>query len=759
MTDPTPIPVEVPVLSAEDTTRLSEFARGCKAAVRAVSLYPDGHPSVQSNLTRMMEIARKVTATSPLILTVLPDNLLLDGATAEKRDPAIEELAIVLYRHQIGQLMVSNGADVETWITLLRLLGRPAEQVRAEGGISHLWDDAGGLTTSRQPVSIKIKEINYEKILRGGAVGDAALAAIIDACLGDTPDVELDEETRAKMLELVGDPGQLSAVATELRARAGENVGNQVDALLHFMKSATGVLDTSNPTQVDRAFGNMAIIVGDLSPEAMTQLLARRGTEEGKVGTLDVVGGVVGHMSPETIASFVAGSVIEEHGATERLAEAFQALVPDIDSRRQLLSLAEGQVQSSPVGSQENFPDVWRRTEQMLTEYSDEKYVGSAYARELSHARTQAVEVEETSDDPPERIHAWLETVDDETLHDLDLQLLVDLLELEQDVHRWRDIADTVVMAVEELHRKKELQVALRLVQRLADERGDADAIAGDEESKRAFALAALDRIATGPAMRHALGELRSDDDRNFEAVKNLCTILGPSVVTSLTEVLASEQDARSRRRIRDVLLSFGHKGREAVQQLLNASNWEVRQTAAFLLREFGGTEGLPELERLLTDSEPLVQREAIRAMVLIGDERTYRVLVRVLGNAKPRSASRETLIHQLTSQRDQRAAGLCIYLIENIDYTVLPDVYLAAISGLGTIGGESAVKPLKTVLHRGDWWAPFRTRDLRRTAAEALRRMKQPDATEALREASTNGSWGVRRMARAALPPARGGS
>ena len=44
--------------------RLAEFARGCKAAARAVSLYPDGHPSVQSSLQRIVEVGRRATLDS-----------------------------------------------------------------------------------------------------------------------------------------------------------------------------------------------------------------------------------------------------------------------------------------------------------------------------------------------------------------------------------------------------------------------------------------------------------------------------------------------------------------------------------------------------------------------------------------------------------------------------------------------------------------------------------------------------------------------
>ena len=178
-------------------------------------------------------------------------------------------------------------------------------------------------------------------------------------------------------------------------------------------------------------------VVGDLPAEGMTELLDRQSSPEATVGGINVVSAAVGHMSDETIANFVANSVIAQGGATRRLAEAFSALVPDIDSRRQLLSLAEHRVSESPVGTEEDFPDVWRRTEEMLTSYRDEQYVGAEYARELSGTKAQAADVERVSDDPPERVRGWLATVSDDAVRQLDLKLLQDLLQVEYDPASW----------------------------------------------------------------------------------------------------------------------------------------------------------------------------------------------------------------------------------------------------------------------------------------------------------------------------------
>jgi HEAT repeat protein len=221
-------------------------------------------------------------------------------------------------------------------------------------------------------------------------------------------------------------------------------------------------------------------------------------------------------------------------------------------------------------------------------------------------------------------------------------------------------------------------------------------------------------------------------------------------VITPLAEALSSEQDARSRRRLRDILIGFGAQGRESVQQLMSSPNWEVRRTAAYLLREFGGTEGLKELIPLLTDTEPLVQREAIQALVLNASDEATAILMRALATASGRS--RDTLVNELVSTRDERSAPLFCDLVRQVDRRAFQQIYLAALTALGNFGGPDAVDALTYALHQGQWWAPLRTRRLRAAAAAALRRIGSPPALDALQAASRKGSRGVRAAARAEL-------
>jgi hypothetical protein len=723
------------VLPPDAAARLADFARTCKAAARAVSLYPGGHPAIGVTLGRLAQVTGKLTDGGPFRLQVLADRLLVDGAAPPKPDAGITELADLLHRHLIGALTLNAGADAESWRTLLLLLARAPEDVRSDGGIAHLWATAGG-------PSLEIQEIDYAEVLREKQGVAAAIDQIIAGAMSG-PQLQLDDSGMRLLIDIVADRDKLAQLLTALEKSSGPGTDAGAAAFLRLLRGLTEWAARAEPERLEGLFKQMGQAAGRLSADAMLGLLAQRQRPEAMAGTVDVASAVVDRMSDSSVVEFVAGSVIAERGASERLAHAFQALVPDVERQRQLLALAGEEVSSTELGREENFDELWQRVEGMLTSYSDKTFVSEEYARELSSARTQAVDVERTSDDPPERVSTWLATVADAALRGLDNQLLLDLLTIEADPLRWRDIAETAVTHAEDLVRVGYFDQAWGLADALLRE-------ASREEQRRPHAAAALERFGRGSMMKHVAPHLRAADDEAFERFKRLCHAIGPSIIAPLAEVLSAEQDARARRRLRDILLGFGGKGRESVQRLMNASNWEVRRTAVYLLREFGGSEGLKELIPLLTDSEPLVQREAVQGLVLNGSDEASRILLNAITTAPGRS--RESLVNQLTTMRDERAAPLFCYLLRHMDRRAQPPLYVAAIDALGAFGGPDAVEALKFTLYQGDWRAPFTTRRLRTSAARALRRIGTEAALHVLREASETGPRGVRRAASAEL-------
>lgn len=725
-----------PTLDDAMAQRLAEFARACKAAARAVSLYPPAHPAIAQTLGKLSELTAALTASGPFTMQIHPKTIHIADAGPAKPDPAVIELSDLLRRQLVGTLTVNAGADAESWRTLLMLLSRSPEEVRAGGGIARLWATAGG-------PSLEIVEIDYAEVLREKQGDAAAIEQVIAAALAG-PQLQLDDSAMRTLLEIVGDPARLSELMQQLEAStADKGVDLKVAAFLTLLRGLTEYVGRTNPTLMDQTLRQMGEAAGQLNAESMLDLLARRTKPEAMAGSVNVVTAMVHRMSDQSVAQFVSGSVIAERGATDRLVQAFQSLVPDQERHRQLVALAQPEVAAAEVWPEDAFAEMWERVEAMLTQYSDANFVSRDYARELSGARARAIEVEAVSDDPPDRIAAWMSTVADAALRGLDVQLLTDLLRVEEDASRWRDVAETALGHVEDLVRVGYFDQAARLAETIVSE--------GSRVPDRNDASQAIrERLGKGPMIAQVAKYLRTADDDSFARFSALCTHIGPAAIPPLAEALSSEQDARARRRLRDVLVGFGSAGRDTVQQLMHAANWEVRRTAAYLLREFGGSEGLRELQPLLIDNEPLVQREAIQALMLNGTDAAAEILLQALTAAAGRP--RQALVTELSSMRDERAAPLFCYLLKHLDRRAFHNVYVSAIEALGSFGGPEAVEALKDALRQGGWTAPIRTRRTRAAAAQALRRIGTPPAITVLQDVSTHGPRGARAAARAEL-------
>jgi HEAT repeat protein len=233
-----------------------------------------------------------------------------------------------------------------------------------------------------------------------------------------------------------------------------------------------------------------------------------------------------------------------------------------------------------------------------------------------------------------------------------------------------------------------------------------------------------------------------------------VCVSLGESLVRPLAEVLASEQRSRTRERLTEILIAFGAVGRREVEQLKNSANPAVRRTAIYLLREFGGSDALPELTELLDDAEPVVQREAVRAILKIGTDRGYRVLEQALvGGTR---GAREAIMQALGSPREERAAPLLAYILEHVSHRGdLSWVYERALELLSQLREPRSIPALRAALYRGEWWTPTRTAQLRRHAAAALARIDTAEARAVLTDAAANGPRSARAAARAELDAA----
>jgi hypothetical protein len=192
--------------------------------------------------------------------------------------------------------------------------------------------------------------------------------------------------------------------------------------------------------------------------------------------------------------------------------------------------------------------------------------------------RDRALEVEEASDDPPERIAAWLGTVSTTSLGALDVTLLLDLLRIDYDAARWGSLMTPVVRLLDDLLLVGDFEAALQLVTVLAAE------AANDASDRHPHAADAIDILIDSATVRHITAHLATISDTQFDIAKAMCLALGEVVVRPLVEALSTEERPAAQARLAAILVAFGPAGRRTIDRLKSSPHLLIRRTALQLL-------------------------------------------------------------------------------------------------------------------------------------------------------------------------------
>ena len=585
-------------------------------------------------------------------------------------------------------------------------------------------------------------ELDYSGLIKDDASGAAASwESVISACL-EKDAIDLDEKTLLILERIATDPARLAEFYERAERQPGtSSTRDRVTGLLRALEAVAEFVRHEDPARLEGIYDNMADAVSHLSPESVAEVL-ELGRDPASPHA-SFVREVTRRITAGALARFVARSVATDRSCTARLAGAFRALVPDPKRRESVAALTRQELERTPLAGEPDFALIWSDTESLLFSYSDQKYISDDYDREMARAQSRAEDGDQITDDPPERIAAWLTTISDVSIRALDLQLMADLLVTVGDSARREELLQLVVSQVDGLVTLGDFDAANRLVSSMI-------ALAARPEAADAAAQVAraIDQIAGGTFMSSTAVHLNAITDEEFEPVKQLCAAIGPALVPTLTDSLLAETGNRGRQRLAQLLVGFGAHGRDSAAKLKRSTNSNVRRIAVQLLRAFGGAQALTDLEQLVNDTEPAVQRDAVRAIIGFGVHESFKMLQRILESENHRG--RTAAIEELGLTRDQKAAPLFCHLVRHLEPRgALRGTYADSVGRLGVLGGPEAVAALAGVLQKGWWWAPFRTREIRTEAAAALAQIRLPAAQAALADAAANGSFGVRSIAR----------
>ena len=437
----------------------------------------------------------------------------------------------------------------------------------------------------------------------------------------------------------------------------------------------------------------------------------------------DLVSSVADRMTDQAIASFMARAVAADRRGTERLAQALEALAPAHDRKSRVVDLAKAEALQGELGADAGFESMWEdvaNTVMSDTLVSNLTNVSDEYGRELSAARKQAIEVERVSDDPPERVQAWVTTVTEPAVAQLDLRCSSTCFGSRdrragsgnRSRHRERPRPNVARSPVTSRAR-------MRCSRRWSRE---------TKTDGRPASRASATRTWTVWERARSHGTSRSlpkRHDSEVDRFNQLCQILGAERGPAAGRSAGGEKRTAARfGGCATLLLGFGAAGRRSVEQLKNSPNPAVRRTAITCCACSAATRRCPSWRRCST--MPTRRCSASRSAPSCRSAPTdaYAVLQRAL--ARVRSTPRDTVLRSWSACATTRPCRCFCYVLKHS--AAARQAGRASTSQIIEALGDAERAPgvdahVARCSYRGEWWAPFRTAALRQAAAAALRR------------------------------------
>lgn len=349
---------------------------------------------------------------------------------------------------------------------------------------------------------------------------------------------------------------------------------------------------------------------------------------------------------------------------------------------------------------------------------------------ELAGEAAEAGEKEQKKEEKPEEKH-------EEQKDDAGLRELIALLDGENDLLRYNDIAVRIREKVEKLLAEKEhAQVYTAMMTFYAH----AIPSSGKTDGIRSTALDKIKSMLTRDMLAYLAELAGAKENRMRGATQSILVFAGDPGAEALLDAIIQAPEAAVRRNIFNALLKFGARLKPLAASRLAHKQWYVVRQMVSLLGETGGVEALPDIEKAYGHEEPRVKKEVMKSLVRIGTPRSAAFLIDKLGE-QDQSLVAQAIISLGMLKDPSAIAPLAAIAAKRENFTDLIDPQKEAIKALGIIGDARAVAPLAKILSRKVWFGKKANDEVRALAALSLGMIGTPEALQSVEEAHRGAS------------------
>jgi hypothetical protein len=726
-------------LSPELTRSLSHLARALLAATRNWMLYPPQHPTVTAAVERLAGAIRDSSLGTILSIGITPQTLMIEATAADASQPGIAEASAFLHERDLLAMTFVGEVPADAIRALLQLLSLESTERRRRGGPAAIWQNEGHS-------SIALKQIDYGKVLarEEGTVAEPArrddLWRSIVMSIAGGQKAAFDERAQERLLAIAGSPVDIVDLASAVMAPkcaldGSPMITSQAATVLAAFRQLSSIVSVMAPDRLPEVMRNLATAAVQLDAHVMMQVLQRNDDEPAGVA---VVRGLAGAFDDMKVAQLLATALALDGKATDRLATIFNTIAPDEDRKRRVLTLTRSMLKESDFGKSGQFHVLWTSMEELLVSYDERPFVSDAYRAALDGVGGRADRL--AAVDLPPELPDWIDTLGQQNVRSLSVIMLIDLLTIERDQKRARQIAEDMETLAEDLLMAGAYDDALMVTKALATRAG-APAATGRDACRQA-----LDQLGESLAMRETAALVGEVDEGGWQAIQAIVDAIGVAAVEALKPVVMSEQDDPTITRAENLIVQFGGLAVTRLASFVSDSRWFVQRRVARLLGRIGTADAIPLLQPLVRGSDPRVAREAIAALATIPDAAAARAIHTVLRAST--GDVRRAIIDVLVALRDPRVVPTLVRILEESqamgkDHAVA----LETMRALGEVGSDQAVPALVAIARRRAWLGRRKLRALKEHSMSALVQVGGSRADTAIREAAHTGDRMLRKI------------
>ncbi len=312
--------------------------------------------------------------------------------------------------------------------------------------------------------------------------------------------------------------------------------------------------------------------------------------------------------------------------------------------------------------------------------------------------------------------------------NELSPERIVNLMDACRDEHRYLQLARILV------HKANDLKIAgnftplfpvlVFLIHHSADQRRSLD--------QREYALFIFDQVASGEMTDFLLQQLVNKEFSDLGHLFLVIRHLGPKVLGNLIHWLCSTDSLTGRKNLANAIIQLGSAIAPSLLPLLKDDRWYVVRNMLVILGEIGTRECLTALKPLACHADERIRKEAIRCLAKIGGEEVETLFIRLLAEKNPEL--RRGAISALGTMQSQLAVKPLLAIVQaNDPFLKSLPLKMEALQALGRIGNRQVTPYLVETLRKRFWLAGGKQQALQVALVDALGRLRDETALQTL--------------------------